>query len=332
MHFEFDALDLIGRDALGAQLRAGVNAGVDHDAAGKGFVGVEGDLKALAQLVGDLRPVVLERDGLHHAAWRFNRLGAGGKALAGQQGRHHARTRRATGVKGLGHAAKLLAHANGLRGGNAQRHGGLLHVELQQAGAGGCRTQRAGGAGDVPAAVVVVGVHGVAHAAGHVNADDQRVDQGAAGEVARHSARRSHVLGQRQDGRGHGASRVDDGFEVGVVKVKGVGGDAVDQRGAGHVHLLSAAQHAGLCCGLQQLHRGQSGVGRLVLCRTDGAAKPVDEGAVRFVVHRVAPALGGVSGDKLGEDLRDRGGVVVSGDLGIAGHGEGLSESEMSWW
>jgi hypothetical protein len=41
MHLELDALDLLGPHALGAQLRAGVDAGVDHDAAGKGLVGVE---------------------------------------------------------------------------------------------------------------------------------------------------------------------------------------------------------------------------------------------------------------------------------------------------
>ena len=113
---------LLGRDALRAQLRAGVDAGVDHDAAGKGLVGVEGDLEALAQLVGDLAPVVLGGDGLHHAARRFQRLRAGGEAVLRHQRRHQAGARRGARVEGLGHGAELLAHADGLRGGDAQRH------------------------------------------------------------------------------------------------------------------------------------------------------------------------------------------------------------------
>jgi hypothetical protein len=72
------------------------------------------------------------------------------------------------------------------------------------------------------------------------------------------------VLGQRQHRRGHRAGRVDDGLQVGVVEVEGVRGDAVDQRGAGDVDLLGAAQHGGLRRRLQHLHGGQGGVGRFV--------------------------------------------------------------------
>ena len=64
MHLEFDALHLFRRHALGFELRAGVNAGVDHDAACKRLVTVEGNLEALAQLVGDLAPVDRMRSGL----------------------------------------------------------------------------------------------------------------------------------------------------------------------------------------------------------------------------------------------------------------------------
>jgi hypothetical protein len=56
---ELDARDLLGHHALRAQLHAGVDAGVDDDAAGKRLVGVERDLEALAQLVGDLVPARL---------------------------------------------------------------------------------------------------------------------------------------------------------------------------------------------------------------------------------------------------------------------------------
>ena len=134
------------------------------------------------------------------------------------------------------------------------------------------------------------------------------------------------MLGQRQQRRRHRAGGVDDGLEVRVVEVEGVRGDAVDQRGAGHVDPLGAAQHAGLRGGLQQLHGGQRRIGGFVVRGADGAAQPVEEGAVRLVVHRVAPAARGVAGDELGQDLRDGRGVVVGGDLGVAGH-EGLSLS-----
>ena len=118
---------------------------------------------------------------------------------------------------------------------------------------------------------------------------------------------------------------MDDGLEVGVVEVEGVRGDAVDQRGAGHVHLFGAAQHAGLRRGLQQLDRGQGGIGGFVVRRTDGAAQPVQEGAVRFMIDGVAPAAAGkgVVGDEFGQDVGDGRGVVVGGDLGVAGHGCG---------
>ncbi len=71
---------------------------------------------------------------------------------------------------------------------------------------------------------------------------------------------RPSVLGQRQRRRGHRARRVDDGLQVGVVEVEGVRADAVEQRRAGHVDLLGAAEHARLRGGLQHLHGGQRGV------------------------------------------------------------------------
>ena len=238
MHADLQRRNLLGRDALGPQLRAAVNARVDHNAAGKRLEGVERDFKLLAQTLGDFGPVIFSGDGLHHAAWRLQRLGAGGKALLRQQRRHQTGAGCATGVKRLGHAAKLFAHANGLRGGNAQRHGGLRLGQAQEARAACRRAHGAGRTGDVPAPVVVVRVHGIAHAAGHIDAQHQRVHQRAPAGAG--------VLGQRQQRRGHRPCRVDDGFEVRVVKVKSVRADAIEQGRAGHVHFVAAAQHAGL--------------------------------------------------------------------------------------
>jgi hypothetical protein len=163
---------------------------VDHDAAGEGLVGVEADLEALAEFVGRLVPVGLGRDHLHQAAWRFQRTRAGGEAVLRHQRRHQAGAGRGTGVQRLGHGAELLAQAHGLRGGDAHGHRRAVRVQAQQARAPGGCTQHAGGAGDVPAAVVVLGVHHVADAARHVDAQHQRVDQLAAAGAA--------VFGQRE--------------------------------------------------------------------------------------------------------------------------------------
>ena len=290
---------------------------MNHDAAGKGLEGVEGDLEALAQFVGDLVPVVLGGHGLHHAARCFQRLGAGSETFAGQQRRHHAGAGCTTRVKWLGHGAELFAHADRLRGGNAQRHSGLLCVQLEQAGAGGRRAQRTGGAGDVPAAVIVLRVHGVADAAGHVDAQHQRVYAFAPAGA--------DVLSQRHDGRSHRAGRVNDGFQVGVVKVKGMRGDAVEQRSAAHIYFFAATEYAGLRRGLQHLCGGQGCVSRFMVGSAHGATKPVGKSAVRVMVHRIAPAFGGMRGDKFRQNLRDGRSIVVGCDLGIAGHEKSLS-------
>ena len=128
----------------------------------------------------------------------------------------------------------------------------------------------------------MVWVHGVANAAGDVDTDDQRVYAFAAGGA--------NVFSQRQNGRGHRASRVDDGFQVRVVKVKGVRGDAVDQRCAAHVDFFAATQHAGLRCGLEHLCSGQRRVSGFVVSGANSAAEPVGEGSVRVMVDGVAPA------------------------------------------
>jgi hypothetical protein len=57
-----------------------------------------------------------------------------------------------------------------------------------------------------------------------------------------------------------------------------------------------------------------------VVGRTDGATQPVHEGAMGFVVDRVAPTFGRMGGDEFGQNLGDRRGVVISGDLGVASH------------
>lgn len=61
MHPQFNALDLIGLDALVAQLHARVDAGVDHDSGTEWLVAVERNLEPLAKCIGDFIPGVLGR-------------------------------------------------------------------------------------------------------------------------------------------------------------------------------------------------------------------------------------------------------------------------------
>jgi hypothetical protein len=116
----------------------------------------------------------------------------------------------------------------------------------------------------VPAAVVMVGVHHVAYAAGHVDAEHQGVDEFA--------ARRTAALGHCQQGGCHRACGVDDGFEVGVVKVKGVRVDAVDQGGAAHIELFATAQHGGLGGRVERLRGLDGGDACLMVGRAYRAA------------------------------------------------------------
>ena len=147
-------------------------------------------------------------------ARRLERAVRGGKAVARQQRRRQPRARRAADVKRLGHRPELLAHADRLRRGDAERHRGPLRVEAEQARAGRGGAEHAGRAGDVPAAVVVVGIDGVADAARDVDAEHQRVDQ--------LPPRGAEMLGQRERRRRDGAGRMDDRAQVRVVVVERV--------------------------------------------------------------------------------------------------------------
>ena len=160
----------------------------------------------------------------------------------------------------------------------------------------------------------MVGVHRIAHAARYLHPQHQCIDHLATG--------RTQMLTQRQSRRGHRPRRVDDGFEVGVVKVKGVRADAVEQGGIGHIDTLFAAQQGGLGGRLQFLHSGQGSFHGFMGAGTHGAASPVGKGAVGLLLDLVAPAFGGVLGDKFGQQRCHGGGIGVGLDGGVAcGHG-----------
>src|SRR5690606_25229957 len=77
MHLQVDACQVVGRYAFFTQLNASVDTGVNDNAASKRLVRVEGDLEALAQLIGDLVPVVLGRNNLGVTPGRLDGATAG---------------------------------------------------------------------------------------------------------------------------------------------------------------------------------------------------------------------------------------------------------------
>ena len=96
-------------------------------------------------------------------------------------------------MKALGHRAEHLAQADRLRRGKAERPDHLLLGQAEQPAARRRRAEHAGRAGDVPAAIVVRRVDGVADAALDFDAEHQRMQEVA----SRHRPR----FGEREDRR-----------------------------------------------------------------------------------------------------------------------------------
>ena len=220
MHLQVDALDVVDGKTVGArELQATIDAGMNDDTAGERLVGIERNLEAFTELVGDFVPVALGRIRLRQAARRFDRTAGRGIAMLRHQRRHQSGARGAADVKGLGHRSELLAHADGLRCGNAQRHRGLGRVESEQPRACCSRTEHPGRASDVPAAIVMLRVDHVADAALDVDAENQRVDE--------LPARRAVVFRERQQRGGDWPGGMDDGPEMRIVEIEGVRRDAI---------------------------------------------------------------------------------------------------------
>ena len=141
-------------------------------------------------------------------------------------------------MEALRHRAEHLAEAHRLRRGEAERPHHLLFGQAQQLAARGGRAEDTGGPRDVPAAIVVRGIHRVADAAFRFHAEDQRVEEVATGYRLQ--------FREREDCRRHGTSRMDHGLEVRIVEVEHVRAHAVHERRVERVHPLAPAQHRGL--------------------------------------------------------------------------------------
>jgi hypothetical protein len=123
---------------------------------------------------------------------------------------------------------------------------------------------------------------------------------------------------------------VNDGSEMGVIKVKGVGSDAMDQCGACHVDTLTATGDAGLRSRLQHMDGRQRSARCCVVTCANGASEPIEKSTMRFVLYRIRPSFRRMGGDKFSQDLGDGGCVVVCDGVGIGSH-RGESIEKVKW-
>ena len=196
-------------------------------------------------------------------------------------------------MEALGHRAEHLAQADRLRRREAERPHHLLLGQPEAAAARRRGAEHAGRAGDVPAAVVVRGVDGVADAAFRFDAEHHRVEEVAPGHRA--------MLREREERRDDRPGRMDDGLQVRVVEVEHVRADAVHQRRVQDVQPLAAAEHRGLRGSRERRERGDRRIERLVTRAADRAAHPVEQRALRFLPDRLGKIVVAHRQDVAGE-------------------------------
>ena len=182
-------------------------------------------------------------------------------------------------MEALAHGPEHLAEAGRLGSSDAQCPGHLLDIESEDLADSRRSAEHAGRAGDVPADVVVRGIDSVADPAFDLDAKDEGVQE--------LSARHRQALRQRQERRGNGTCRMDDGLQMRVVEIEDVARNAVEERGIEDVDPFGAAQNAALRRPENGLHRSQRAVDRLVTAAADGAARPVHQRAQGFFADGV---------------------------------------------
>ena len=123
--------------------------------------------------------------------------------------------RGAAGIEALGHRAEAIrASPTGCEPARPSAQAICCSFEPEQLADGRGRAEHAGGAGDVPADIVVVRIDRVADPALGLDAEHQRVQE----ILARH---RLHFR-QREDGGGDRPGRMDDRLQMRVVVVEDV--------------------------------------------------------------------------------------------------------------
>ena len=261
-----------------AKLDRAVDRRMDDDAARVRLVGVHQQIELGAEPLGHVGEVELRGRGHRREAARpLENARARREPRLRQERGAVAVLRRAAGMKRLAHRPEHLAHAGRLRAGQAERPDHLLLGEPHQLADGRGRAEDAGGAGDVPAEVVVRRVDAVGDARRRLEAVDERLHEVAAAHRV--------DAGVGEERRGDRRRRVAVVLRRRVVVVVDVRADAVHQRRVQRVEPLVAAEHVGRGCARERPERADGGVHRLVARAAHRAAHEVDQRAARFAQH-----------------------------------------------
>ena len=147
----------------------------------------------------------------------------GGKAIGGEEGGHETASGGLSNVEGLGHGAEVDPHACGGGCGDAKGHAYTLAVQSEKLGAcgGGGHCSRC--SRGMPAFGVVGVADGKAELAFQLEADEKCLQHLGAGG--------SQFFSQCQDGGDEGCAGVAHAGVVDIIKVQGVGEDAVNEGG-----------------------------------------------------------------------------------------------------
>ena len=211
------------RTELVAQRERGVDAGVDHAAAGiaLGPEAALGQIEGAAEIVERLRlPFEPARKRAGEPAAAFDRRRVGGEAAPAELRRQDRVARALPHMQRLGHGAVIGIDARGHRHADAEHVADVRGRQLEQPGAGRRRADRADGAGGVPgAAAVVVGV-GAAQPRSDLEADHERRQ--------RLGRRRAGAFGERQQRRNDRRDQL--ALHIGEVEVERVRRNPVRQR------------------------------------------------------------------------------------------------------
>ena len=154
-----------------------VDGRVDHHAARVGLHPVVEDLPALPEPVDQIGGRARRRHHREHSAAALQRVRRAGESSGRKQPCPDAGRGRVAGVERLGHGAELLAVACRLRRGDAEAVRGGDSGQAEQPDGNGRRSEGAGGAGHVPAGVVVLGVERVTRPGGEFVAQRMRREQ-----------------------------------------------------------------------------------------------------------------------------------------------------------
>ncbi len=186
-------------------------------------------------------------------------------------------------MEALGHRAEHFAQSHRLRRGQTDRVAHAHLVEAQHLAGGDSGAEHAGGAGGVPADLLMCRRHRSGDAALRLDAQHHGVDEVAAAEFA--------VFRQRQQRRDNGCGRVHRRGQVGVVEVEHVRADAVQQRGVHGVEPLLAAEQAGLRRAGKRGYGGECDLHRLMPRAADGDTHPVQQRARHFLAGGLRQVL-----------------------------------------